>query len=330
MLLNKYIVVYFLFLFSSLAVSLLSAVVGLRTIFKWRSNQTPETRHQLENNLYLCRSAMFAGASVRVIMVPLWFFMLQSLIPLVPGAMCLAGIHQAVPVYSWLASGMKLILLLFYCTWIIIEILDRKIMEQPFLKFRHYLLILIIMAVLAEAFLDIKYLFALKPIKVTCCTALFDMDDTNIPRFLSESHWYFVIVFCVALFAQTLLFLLAWKKKTAYPFIITLALIMFIALPLGLHTRLSPLLLDAPFHHCIFCLLQNRVFILVGGGISLMAIYFSFAYGLIGLVSGKIDRHMQITGFLKKIRFISLTLFSAGFLLLLVPTLLYLFQNGRG
>jgi hypothetical protein len=330
MLLNKYIVIYYLFLFSSLAVSLLSAGVGLKTIIKWRTDQTAETRRQLENRLYLCRSAMFVGASVRVIMVPLWFFMLQSLITMVPGAMCLAGVHMAVPTYSWLASAMKLVLPLFYFTWISIEILDRKIMEQPFLKFRHLFLIIIIIAVLAETFLDIKYLSALEPIKVTCCTALFDMGGEDIPLLLTESHWYFVIAFCTVLIGQTVFLLLPRKNKTAFLLIIIFAIILFITLPLGLHTQLSPLLLDAPFHHCIFCLLQNKVFILAGGVLSLAAIYFSFAYGLIGFIGGNKDGQEQIREFLKKVRLISLFLFTAGFILLLVPVLLYFYQNQGG
>jgi len=327
MLLNKYIVIYFLFLFSSLAISLLSAAVGLKTIIKWRSDQNSETRRLLENQLYLCRSAMFVGASVRVIMAPLWFFTLQSLIPLVPGAMCLAGVHQAVPTYSWLASAMKLVLPLFYFTWISIEIVDREIIEQPFLRFRHLFLIIIIIAVLAETFLDIKYLFTLEPIKVTCCTALFDMGDENIPLLLTESHWYFVIAFCIILIGQTVFLLFSRKNKTAFLLIIIFAIGLFITLPLGMHTQLSPLLLDAPFHHCLFCLLQNKVSILAGGAVSLLAIYFSFAYGLIGFIGGNKDGQEQIREFLKKVRLISLFLFSAGFLLLLIPTLLYLFQN---
>ena len=330
MLLNKYIVIYFLFLFSSLAISLLSATVGLKTILKWRSDQTSETRRLLENKLYLCRSAMFVGASVRVIMAPLWFLMLQSLIPLVPGAMCLAGVHLAVPVYSWLASAMKLLLPLFYFTWIIIEMADRKIMAQPFLKFRHLFLMVVIIAVLAETFLDIKYLLAVKPVNVTCCTALFDMGSDNIPPLLTESHWYFVIAFVLALVVQTVYLLRPRKEKMAFLLIIILALILFITLPLGLHTQLSPLLLDAPFHHCIFCLLQNNFFILAGGGVSLLAIYFSFAYGLIGFIGNDKEGQAQIRGFLKKVRLISLFLSAAGFSLLLIPVLSYFYQNQGG
>jgi len=330
MLLNKYIVIYFLFLFSSLAISLLSATVGLKTILKWRSDQTSETRRLLENKLYLCRSAMFVGASVRVIMVPLWFLMLQSLIPLVPGAMCLAGVHLAVPSYSWLASAMKLVLPLFYFTWIIIEIADRKIMSQPFLKFRHLFLMVVIIAVLAETFLDIKYLLAVKPVNVTCCTALFDMGSDNIPLLLTESHWYFISAFGLAMVMQTVFLLLPRKKKIAFLFIILLAFTLFITLPLGLHTQISPLLLDAPFHHCIFCLLQNNFFMLAGGGVSLLVIYFSFAYGLMGFIGLNKEGWELICKFLKKVRFISLFLLAAGFILFLIPMLLYFYQNQGG
>jgi len=54
--------------------------------------------------------------------------------------MCLAGVHQNVPIYSWVSSSLKLFLPLLYFAWIVISMIDKKFIEQPFLKFRYYFL----------------------------------------------------------------------------------------------------------------------------------------------------------------------------------------------
>jgi len=326
MILNKFVVIYYLFLFCSFALGLLGVAVGLNTILSLQLTIAPETRQKLENRLYLVSSALFIGACIRVVMIPLWFIMLQSLIPLIPGAMCLAGVHIAVPIYSWSASSMKLVLPLFYFTWITITMVDKKIMEQPFLKFRHFLLIPLIIFIFAEACLDLQYLLSLKSVNVTCCTALFDFSDGTVPEIFTESHWYFVILFCMVLLLQSFLMMIFQNRKTVYILIAVCSSALFITLPLSLHSQLSPLILDAPFHHCIFCLLQISMPALAGTFLLLMAIYLSFAYGLIGFVGHQKDILDKIAVYLIKIRLTSLILYALGVILLLIPTVIQLIQ----
>ena len=330
MIINKFIAVYYLFLFFSFAIGLLGAVVGLRAIGRWRSADTPEKRYQLEKLLYLCTSAMFLGVVLRVVMIPLWFWMLNSLVPLIPGAMCLAGVHLNVPVYSWLASTLKVILPLVYFTWIIISRVDRTLVEQPFLKFRHYLLVPLIILILAETFLDLKYLFSLKVSNVTCCTALFDYNTGNISEVLTENHWYFVIICGIFLLLQAIILMAAERKRAGHVAIAALAGGLFVTLILALHTKLSPLILDAPFHHCIFCLLQGNLFVFSGFFFLLLGIYLSFSFGLVGFWSTGNTNYEKLSSYLKKIKSISLLMYAGGFLLLLVPTLQHLFPTEGG
>ena len=195
MILNSLVVVYIFFLIISLAVGGLAAGSGILVYLRWQNVTVHETRRQIEKYLYLSTSAMIIGILVRLVMVPLWFFMLQSLIPAVPGAMCLTGIHLNVPFYSWLSSSMKLILPGLYLSWLLITIADRRNAEQPFFKFRQLLLVPLIILLFGEGALDFHFLFELKPTPVTCCTAVFDFNTHNIPPMLTENHWYFVILF---------------------------------------------------------------------------------------------------------------------------------------
>lgn len=282
MVLNKFVVVYYLFLFISLAMGALAAASGLWVFFHAKNTATHEAARRLEKYLYLSISAMMVGAVVRLVMVPLWFFTLQSLVTAIPGAMCLAGVHDNVPVYSWLAGSMKLVLPGLYLAWLFVIAADRQIVEQPFFRIRQLLLIPLIVLLLGESLLDVRFLTALKPTPVSCCTVLFDLNTQNVPPVLTQSHWYFVALFPLAMGVQTGLLLFRQTKAGVHLGIIAMAVVAFISLLLAMHTKLSPLILETPFHHCVFCLLQNNTLVLTGFVLLMVGIYLSVACGIIG------------------------------------------------
>ena len=326
MLLNEYIIIYFLFSACSFISAAIGAGCGILTLSKWKTGQSPEDRYQIENKLYLSSSALFTGACIRLIMIPLWFFMLFSIIPLVPGAMCLAGVHQAVKTYSWIASLLKVVLPLFYFSWIMMTVIDKKFVTPPFFKARHYLLFSIILLIFAEIFFDLKYLISLRPVQVTCCTALFDFSDGTVPEVFTESHWYFVITFCLLLMIQAILMMWFQKRKATYILIVICSIALIVTLPLSLHSQLSPLILEAPFHHCIFCLLQINMPVLSGTMFLFISAYLSFTYGLMGFIGQSKDDREKINIDLKKIRLTGLVLYAIGFILLFIPALWALIQ----
>ncbi len=327
MLLNKYIVIYALFLVCALGVGLLAAGYGLMVLFRSRSDDTAEKRHHLEKYLYLCTSAMFIGALIRIVMLPLWFVTLHSLIPSIPGAMCLAGVHLNVGAYAWAASSMKLILPLLYFTWIYITGIDRSMPAQPFFRLRQMLLAPLIVLLFGEAFLDIRFLTGLTPSPVTCCTAIFDFNPQNMPPVLTETHSYFVILFLAALLMQLFLMALPRAGRWMHLGTVALSLILFISLPLALHTRLSPLILDSPFHHCIFCVVQNNLWVLAGFGLSLIAIYLSFAQGLTAFTN---PSALHTHPYSRRVRIATCLLYIAGVATIAIPAVKHLFSDSGG
>lgn len=327
MLLNKYIVIYALFLVCSLGVGLLAAGYGLMVLLRRRADDTAEKRHHLEKYLYLCTSAMLIGALVRIVMVPLWFAMLHSLITTIPGAMCLAGVHLNVGSYAWAASSMKLILPLFYFSWIYIAKIDRSRPDQPFLRLRQILLFPLTLFLFGEAFLDIKFLTGLTPSPVTCCTAIFDFNTQGIPPALTETHWYFVILFFAALLLQMLAMLPRNAGRWTALSVVVLSTVLLGALPLALHTRLSPLILESPFHHCIFCVLQNSPWVLLGFALSMIAIYLSFAWGLTGFAHPAV---IQADTWSRGVKITTFLLYIAGAGMLAIPTIKHLLSDAGG
>lgn len=327
MLLNKYIVIYALFLVCSLGVGLLAAGYGLMVLLRRRADDTVEKRHHLEKYLYLCTSAMLIGALVRIVMAPLWFAMLHSLIPAIPGAMCLAGVHLNVGGHAWAASSMKLILPLLYFSWIYITKIDRSRPDQPFFRLRQILLVPLTFFLFGEAFLDVRFLTGLTPSPVTCCTAIFDFNTQGIPQALTETHWYFVIVFFAALLLQMLAMLPRSAGRWAPLSVIVLSIVLLGALPLALHTRLSPLILDSPFHHCIFCVLQNNPWVLFGFALSMIAIYLSFAWGLTAFAH---PAAIQADACSRRVKITTYLLYIAGAGLIAIPTIKQLLSDSGG
>jgi len=324
MLLNKYMAIYALFLLCSLFVGLVAAGYGLMVLLRRRTDDTAERRLHLEKYLYLCTSAMFIGALIRLVMIPLWFVMLHSLIPSIPGAMCLAGVHLNVGGYAWAASSIKLILPLLYFTWIFITKIDRSMPSQPYFKLRQTLLIPLILFLFGEAFVDIKFITSLTPSPVTCCTAIFDFNTQGIAQVFTETHWYFVIIFIIALSALMLLMSLRHPGRWLHISIVILSMILFSTLPLALHTRLSPLVLESPFHHCIFCLLQNNFWVLTGFMLTMTAIYLSFARGLTTVANAAA---IQAYSRNRRIKTAIYVLFTAGAALIAVPVGMHLLSN---
>jgi hypothetical protein len=327
MLLNKFMVIYALFLACSLGVGLLAAGYGLMVLARRRADDTAEKQHHLEKFLYLCSSAMFIGALIRIVMLPLWFYMLHSLIPSIPGAMCLAGVHLNVGGYAWAASSMKLILPLIYFTWIYITRIDRSMPTQPFFRLRQILLAPMILLLFCEAFLDINFLTGLTPSPVTCCTAIFDFNTQNIPPVLTETHWYFVIIFLTGLLTQIILLLPRHPGRWVHLGVVILSVILFVSLPIALHTRLSPLILDSPFHHCIFCVVENSLWVLTGFALSMVAIYLSFAHGLAAFTNPDV---LQTYPYSRYIRPIVYVLYLAGVVLIAIPAATQIFSSSGG
>ena len=159
MIINKFIVTYYFFLSISLLTAFFGAFVGVKTFIKWRGNLKPEESFKLQRDFYLATSTVLFGVFIKLVMIPLWFTMQKSLIPLIPGAMCLAGVHINVPFYSWMASGMKIVLPLLYFSWIVIHNIDKKFERMPLFRAKAFFLGIIIFFALLEGYFDLIYIY---------------------------------------------------------------------------------------------------------------------------------------------------------------------------
>ena len=294
MILNNYIITYLVCSSLSLVIGLLAAVNGFLVWKKWDITNPADEQYRLEKKVYLIITILSLGFFLRILMTPLWFWTLHSMIISIPGAMCLVGVHNIAAPISYIASGLKLILPALYGYWLILNLLDRYVPTQPFMKQKLMFLTPLGILILAETILDASFLFSVSPRQVSCCTSLFDVPREDILQIATESTWIWVVIFYILAFfisGEIVYFLIAqkrsalpnrgrWFGKKSLMFFETLAiLLLLVVFILALQTRISPLFLGLPFHHCIFCLLQEvwdapLFFFMIFVGLTLFLIYF--------------------------------------------------------
>jgi len=321
MILNNYIITYLVCSFLSLFVGLVAAVNGFHVWRRWDITSQEEEQYRLEKRVYLIITLLSLGLILRFLMVPLWFWTLHSMIISIPGAMCLVGVHNTNAPLSYIASGLKLVMLPLYGYWLFLNYLDRKVVKQPFMKQKTVFLAPLGILILCETILDAFFLLSVPPHQVSCCTSLFDVPAESVSQVITASTWLWVAIFYVLvlfIMGEIVFFLIAQERSASSKkgrwfgkksllisetLIISFLSVVFI---LSLHTKISPLLLGLPFHHCIFCLCQEVWDVLLSvsmifTGLILLLIYFwvvSLAgYGEVNeTLSGKMVKLLRWSG----------------------------------
>lgn len=294
MILNSYIITYLVCSSLSLFIGLAVAFNGFRIWRKWDITSHADAQYRLEKEVYLIITIVSLGFFLRILMVPLWFWSLYSMIISIPGAMCLVGVHNVNAPYSYVASALKLILPALYAYWLILNLLDRKVATQPFMKQKLMFLPPLGILIVIETILDISFFFSTPPRQVSCCTSLFDIPREGVVQIVTEATWIWVVLFYVLAFfvVGEIIYFLFFQKRSTSPgkerwfgnksamFMQTLVIIvLFVVYILALHTKISPLFLGLPFHHCIFCLGQEvwdalLSFSMIFIGLCLFVVYF--------------------------------------------------------
>jgi hypothetical protein len=314
---NVLTVVYCLISVLTVALSIPAAVVGSIVGRRWRPEAALEERHELEKWVYLVITLVAVGLSLRLVLVPLWFLALGSLIGHVPGAMCLAGIHLLDAPWSFVASALKVFVPLVYAYWLVLNALDRRIETQPLMRRKLVLQAPIALLVLIESILDFRVLGAVEPRSVSCCTSLFDMPTTTVGRALSSSTSVWVWMF-LGLGVATVLSAIRLRRSPdllARIAIVVAGAASLVSFILALHTRLSPILLHAPFHHCIFCVLALSIDVQLATALVLCGAWLAIVAGLVP----RID-HQEYARMVGRLVRWSIVLLAGGVMMIAIRT----------
>ncbi len=132
-----------------------------------------EERYVLEKNYYLLSTVVWVILISRIIASGLFWATNESLIPLIPGAMCQFGVSQAGSPYSWIDTGVKLVVIFAYGIWLVLDLLNRRVKGSPLLHSLSKIFILLVPLLILDTILDLAFYFTVSPVTVPCCREVF-------------------------------------------------------------------------------------------------------------------------------------------------------------
>ncbi len=242
----------------SLALALYGGILSVNITEGLRG--TEEDVHTSEQKYYLLSMIGVIVLLARLLNVPLFFWMLQSLVPYCPGAMCSYGVINVGTPYSFIALVLKLILPFIYGVWLIIEVANRS---QPFLPFIKDLaltfLIILLPLVLIDSAVDVLLIASIRPIYAPCCSSIYDVNPPFSPSTIFGPQFGMMVV-VLTIILSLILIVVQWSEsKTKYLPILSLCLSMMVGIlyTVTIHDTLAPLVLGLSTHHCPYCLFQE-------------------------------------------------------------------------
>lgn len=225
-------------------------------IFRQWNKSSQEDKPQLEKVFYLTFAAVVIVLGIRLFLVPLHFWTMQSFVPMIPGAMCLWGVFDAVPGVAWAGLLLKFVLPILYIGWLLLAYVNNKCRTHPLMQNMMGFFIITAPLVLIDSAVDIFTFSQISPVQVNCCTSAIDVGNRPIPTLIGgvSGQLLLVAIFFIvaASFAASLL--LALKYRVAHWISLALSIPLAAILVVTITEVFTPWILRLPFHHCPFCL----------------------------------------------------------------------------
>jgi hypothetical protein len=165
-------VIMFLLSAFGLALMLFTAPKAYR-INRMTSQATMEQKYALEKEFYLLSTVVWVILLSRIVASGLFWVTNESLISLIPGAMCQFGVYQAGTPYSWIANGVKLVAFLVYGIWLSLDFINRRSKGTALMPSLARLFILLLPLLFLDMIMDLAFYYVLNPVVVPCCRIVF-------------------------------------------------------------------------------------------------------------------------------------------------------------
>lgn len=263
MIINIFTIISLFIAAVSLLLGIFQAGVSLFLYKNWKNVKTGEEKTRLEDFAYLVLLIASVVLMVRLFSWPLFYATLNSYVPEIQGAMCVAGVTQIQNGMARILQTVKPLVFFLVGGWLLLNMLDRSTKTGPLMERKFIFLSLVSLFVIGDSVGEIAYLFKIKATaSVACCTTIFDIPSrvsAMIPKSIfGEGYGALMVPIYYASNAIVIGFLgfLIWSGWTG---ILALSAAFFLALlnvPLtGICSieKISPTLMDLPYHHCLYC-----------------------------------------------------------------------------
>ncbi len=251
---------------------------------QWKRSESADEKARVENRFHLSMLLLFTAFLLRLAAWPLFYILLQSLIPVVPGAMCIYGTTQAMPAFTAFLEIIKPAAFFLVGGFLLFYGLDLSMKNRPFINESVRMLAVASTVAATDAFAEILFVFVFSPpgAAVSCCTAVADLVLpakllTPIPILNPSRQDAFIAAYhgLNLGLAGFLCFLVRRKnaKRLSLVFAAMAACLNAAIAGLAFKDYLGPRLMGLPDHHCLYCLLQYEPVSIVILGLLILGTY---------------------------------------------------------
>lgn len=238
----------------------LGAVAGVRMAWRWpHGAPLGEERDDYDRQHHLVVTLVRVGTIAIIVVVPLWFAALASLVPAVEGGMCMASVHNLGSPGSWVASALKAAVPALLLYWLVVDRADRARDDEALLPHKLRLLLPVALVAFGAAVLDLHFLFSLELGPSPCCMTLFDGPGVGT-GLDGRPGWEWTSLFGASFLLLGVVVAAARRPgfaDAARTVALVLVPLLVGSLVLALHTRLGSAVMGFS-HHCIFCVWKEQ------------------------------------------------------------------------
>ena len=268
------------FSLAMLSVASISTILGLYgsiLIFKVivtgkRYPSTPGKRRGYEKTVNFAISLATTVLALRLFSYPLFYTTLQSFIKDVEGAMCIYGVTQVLPHLCRSLEIAKPLIFFFIGQWLIFHFLTRENKTAPPTSRKLKLLLGVTIGAVVESMGELFFFLCINShTPVTCCTSKLDSPE-RVSAILSGYLWghqyeqpLLLFYYLGNLFLLGMIGYFLRKRRWAIRGVLrrrsvglafSVSLINLFLTALTVLEVIGPRLMNLPYHHCPYCLLQ--------------------------------------------------------------------------
>jgi hypothetical protein len=229
----------------------------------------PDERARAEIRIHFSLLLLFTAFVLRLIAWPLFYILLQSLIPIVPGAMCIYGVTQVMPALISFIQLFKPMAFFLIGGWLLFYGLDLSLKNHSLMEQSIRLLVSAAVFAAVDGVAEILFIFLFSPpgVAVSCCTVVADIVLPAVPLLpvpLLRSQYHGILMIGYHGFNLLLaggIIVSAWRKNAGRLWLTVIAITALINCLItyaAFKEYIGPRLMRLPDHHCLYCMLQYR------------------------------------------------------------------------
>ena len=274
MIVNIYTLIMLFVAIFSLSLGGFLFLLTIKTLISFKTTVPLEDKSKFERKGYLVFLLACVTLSIRMIVWPWFYFMLQSFVSEVPGAMCMFGVTQILPSTVTFLQIIKPIAFFIMGGWLLCYYVDKSTPTAPLARKNLFFLLIVCGVLLTDSITDAYYVIRMKPLMaVSCCATFFDVPlrpSAMIPQAIFGRNFQkslFIIFYLSNIILIILLFMSSSKRdvlrlKYRRILLYSQGAIGIINIPVVLYAyieNIAPRLMQLPYHHCIYCFMGRGI-----------------------------------------------------------------------